>query len=231
MIFAASATPASPLNFGVAGSLPQRIEIEPSAVFAGIERHDRRRRRDVVHVDLRLPAQLVRVDERLDRELAEREDHERVRAARPQLRDLRLHVRGGRVVADRLHDQRARLRAEPAPEPAQQILPVVVALVEHGDLRLLRVRRQDLLRVERALFRVRREVADRPRVLRVVAAERRRARGREHLRHAGGVDEVADREVAVRADDGEEREDVVLLDQLAHVLHGLRRGRRRRRGT
>jgi len=35
MIFAASAVPASFLNFGVAGSLPQRIEIAPSAVDCG----------------------------------------------------------------------------------------------------------------------------------------------------------------------------------------------------
>ena len=35
MIFAASAMPASFANFGVAGSFPQRIEIEPSAVDCG----------------------------------------------------------------------------------------------------------------------------------------------------------------------------------------------------
>src|SRR3954454_4665425 len=183
-----------------------------------VELHDRGRRRDIVDVDLRLPAELVRVDECLDRELAERKDGERVRAARLQLRDLGLHVGCRGVVADGLHDHRARLRTEPLAETGEHVLAVVVALVEDGDLRLLPVGGQDVLRVEPTLEGVRRQVADRPRVLRVVTAEGRRTRRGENGRHAGRVRVVADRQVPVRADDGEQREDVVLLDQLPHVV-------------
>ena len=123
MIFAASAMPASFLNFGVAGILAPD---DRDRAFGGrprVELHDRRRRRDVVDVDLRLPAELVRVLERLDRELAEREDAERVRAARLQLRDLRLHVGCRRVVADRLHDQLRVFAPRPPRNPQSRSLP------------------------------------------------------------------------------------------------------------
>ena len=87
---------------------------------------------------MRLPAQARHGVERLQGELPEREDHEDVRLARLQLRHLWLHVGRRRVVAD-ARDEGLRPRPEPASQPGEEIAPVVVVLVEHGDLRLLDV--------------------------------------------------------------------------------------------
>src|SRR5919202_945933 len=102
-------------------------------------------------------------------------------------------VRGGRVVADLLHD-RPRLRAEPLLEPGDELLAVVVVLVEDGDPRL-RLRLQEVARVHLALGGVGRDEADRPRVAAVVAAEGGRSGGDEELRHPGLVEEAADGDV------------------------------------
>ena len=153
--------------------------------------HQRRRRRDVVHEHLRMPVDAVEAVVRLQRELPKREDAEDVRLRRLQLRDLRLHVRGRRVVTD-FRDDGAGPRAESLAQAGEQVAAVVVVLIEHCDLRSLDVR-DDVLPVELSFLRVRRDVADRPRVLRVVAPEGRRARADIELRHAGLVEELADR--------------------------------------
>src|SRR4029077_6347769 len=92
----------------------------------------------VVDIDLRMPAELVGVDERLDCELAEGEEAERVRAARSEARDLRPHVGDHRVVPGRSGDQLARARAESRAKASQEIQSGGIRLVENRDLRLWR---------------------------------------------------------------------------------------------
>src|SRR5262249_25156087 len=119
-----------------------------------------------------MPAQLVGVDVRLDRKLAEREDAEGVGAAGLELVDLRLDVGVSRLVADRLDDELPVLRAEALAEAGQEIAAVRVRLVEDRDLRLLRVRLEDVVRVDLPLGGIRRRIPDRPGIRRRVAAER-----------------------------------------------------------
>src|SRR4051812_35520303 len=155
--------------------------------------------------------------ERLQRELAECEDHEDVRLRGLQAGDLALDVRARRVVAD-LRGNRARLLPEPLLEPREQVASVLVVLVEDGDPRPLHAR-EDVVAVDPSLLRVRRDVADRPRVLLVVAAERGRAGGDEELRDVVVVQEVPDREIVRGAERVEHPEDLVLLDEPDRVLH------------
>ncbi len=182
--------------------------------------HDVRRAADLVDVDLRPPAEPVRRDEAPDRERwrGDQQQHGRARAAQP--RDLRRDVRRQRVVA-LLRDEVPALRAETGLEAAEQVLAVVVVLEEHGDLRV-RLRLQDVPRVDLALADVARQEADRVRVALVVAAERRRARAREELRHLRRVQERAHRQVVLGPERVEDREHAVLLDELTSRLHGLR---------
>ena len=123
MIFAARVTPGSFANLGVAGSFPHKHRDRALCRALRVELHDRRRRRNVVDVDLRLPAELLRVNEHLDRELAEREDREGVGAAGLQLGDLRLHVGCRWVVPDGLHDLGAASRRGPLRKPLSRSFP------------------------------------------------------------------------------------------------------------
>ena len=95
-------------------------------------------------------------------------------------------------------------------------MAVLVVLVENCDPRPSRTS-EDVLAVDRSFFRVGRREADRPRVLPVVAAERRRAGSDEELRHAQLVEEPPDREVAVRPQRAEHREHLVLLHEPGRV--------------
>ena len=69
-----------------------------------------------------------------------------------------------------------------------------------------------------ALGGVGRDVPDRPRVAAVVAAEGARAARDEQLRDLGRVQERPDREVVARPERVEDREDAVLLDELAGTV-------------
>ncbi len=101
----------------------------------GRELHDVRGRRHCVRErELRLPAELVRVDEALDRELRRREHGVDVRAGRAELRDLRLHVARGDLVRLRGDDLDARA-LDALLQAVQEVLAVVVVLEEHRDLR------------------------------------------------------------------------------------------------
>src|SRR5205807_7466327 len=64
--------------------------------------------------------------------------------------------------------------------------------------------------------------ADRPRVLLVVASPRRGAGGDEELRHLRLVQVVPNRGLRLGAEAANEREDLVLLYQLARELDGVR---------
>ncbi len=180
------------------------------------DRHQRGRRRDVVDEDLRLPVEPRDRVEGLQRELSEREDHQHVGLRGLELRHLRLNVRRGRVVTD-ARDDRLRLRAQPALEAGQQIAPVVIVLVEDGDLRFLHVL-EDVAPVELTLLGVRWDVADRPRVLLVIASEGGRARGDVELRHLRVVQQLAHRKVVARSERAEHGEDLLLLNETDRVV-------------
>ena len=86
------------------------------------EAHEVGRRGDRVDDDeLRLPAELRRLDARLHGELPEREDEVRVRLRRLDLRDLGGDARGGRVVADERDD--LLLPSRRAPSSARRPCP------------------------------------------------------------------------------------------------------------
>jgi hypothetical protein len=103
-------------------------------------------------------------------------------------------VVGGRVALAR--DDAARACAEPAPQAVDEVLAVVVVLEEDRDP-AGRHRPPDVGPVHRALRDIGRLVRDRPRVLAVVAAHRRRAGGREQLRHLDLVQERPDGQVVL----------------------------------
>src|SRR2546429_345571 len=71
---------------------------------------------------------------------------------------------------------------------------------------------EDVAAVDRALLGVGRDVADRPGVLPVVAAEGRRPRGDEELRDLRVVQELSHGEVVARAEGAEDGEHLLLLD-------------------
>ena len=132
-----------------------------------------------------------------------------------------LDVGRGRVIAGSLGELRL-LHAEASREPGEQVVPVLVVLVEDGDPRA-RLRLQHVAREYDPLGLVARDVADRPRIAPVVAPPRRRAARDEKLRHLRLVEKVARRQVGRGAEGVEDREDVVLLNQLADGLDRPRR--------
>ena len=111
--------------------------------------------------------------------------------------------------------------AETATQPVEHVLAEVRVLVQHGDPRLGLVR-GDVAAVDRALAREAREVSHRPRVLRMLGGELRDAATEEELRHLAVVEIGADRERVLGADAVEDREHVVLLDELARQRDRLR---------
>ena len=181
----------------------------------------RRTSRRAPERELRLPAEPIRVLQRLGRLFRGCEDGEDVRAGHAQARDLRLNVGRADVVAlgrDELH-----LRAQDAaPEAGEKLLPIAAVLVEDADPgRALRAR--EVLAEHPPLGGEGGPEADRVRVLGGLGAERRRAGGGEELRHLLLVEVVADGEVLVGAERVEDREDPVLLDEPLRQLGGLRR--------
>jgi hypothetical protein len=104
---------------------------------------------------------------------------------------------------------------------AEQLVAVLVPLVENGDLRL-RMLLRDQAPVDRALARIARQERDRPGPARVLVRERACAAADEELRHLLLVQVLPDRERVLGADGVEDREDVVLLDELRRQLRGLR---------
>ncbi len=165
----------------------------------------------------------MRILERLGRLLRRREHREDVRAGHAEPRDLRLDVVGADVVGLCRHD--LDLGAlEAAAEAREQLLAEAVVLVEdphpRGALRACQVLPEDP-----GLGRVRRPQADRVGEAARVGAERGRTGRSEELRHLPLVEVVADREVLLRAERVEDREDAVLLDEPARL-----RGRAHRVG-
>ena len=185
----------------------------------GGEAHDVRGARDRVHVHLRPPPELAGVRVGLDRELRRREEHQGVHLRRLELRDLRLVVRVVDVVALGRDDQLA-LHAEAVAQPREEVLAVVVVLVEDADARLRR-RLRDVAAVNRSLGAVVRLVADRPRPLLVVLAPGAGAACDEQLGDALSVQVRPRRLVLLGAEAVEDREDVVLLDELARLVDRL----------
>jgi hypothetical protein len=106
-------------------------------------------------------------------------------------------------------------------EPLEQVSPVVAVLVEHGDPRLRPVL-DDVAAVDRALADEARQVAHRPRVAPVAAPDRARAGAAEDLGHLHRVEVATDGEVVLGADRVEDREDLVLLDELPGLVDRAR---------
>ena len=158
----------------------------------------------------------------LDRRRRRHEDHERVGPGRPQPGELRAR-RAARDLVRRPRRRPARctLRgSERRLEAVQVVLAVAVVLVEDRDLRV----RVVVLDVEAVDPRLRDVVGlppDRPRILLVLAAELRRAGRDEYLRHGLRVQVRAYGLVDLRADGAHDREDLVLLDELARQLDGV----------
>ena len=201
------------------------MEVAPTpAVFPALSwtmlHHRRvdRHRRDVFR---RVPAEPRGRDERLNRLCREREDDECVRAGRLQLRDLRRDGDVGHDVALGPHDLPG-VRAEPALQPGEQLLPVLVVLVEDADLRV-RVALGDETPVDGSFALEARQQPHRPRRLRVLVADRGRAAADEQLRHLLLVEVARDCDRLLRADRVEDREDVVALDELLRLRDRLRR--------
>ena len=106
-------------------------------------------------------------------------------------------------------------------EAAEIVAAVVVVLVQHADLGVLDVG-QDVLGVDHRLGVVVGLEAHGPREV-LGIAPLRRAGGDVELRHLLLVHVLVDRRVARRAERLEEREDLVLLDELADHFHRLGR--------
>ena len=181
-------------------------------------RHVREERR-------RAPADLRRRDERRDRLARSGDDEQRVGALRLQREDLLRHRLIGGVEAF-LVDDEALLRGQALLQARDVVLSEGVVLVDDADLRVRHVLR-DVPAVQAALARIVRLPADRVRLRRALArlvcaeAPVRVARGEEHLRHLVGVRVTPGRETGRRPQVAHEREDLVLLDELLYVGHGL----------
>ena len=219
-------TAASFAQVGLAGILrvldADRAVDEVAGTRGASRRQERVRPRDLVRVDLRrLPVERAGDPVRLDRRPRREDDHEDRRAGRPQ---PAICDRGSVDVTSNGCSETMLVFDLPEPdlEAVDQVLAVVVVLVDDADLRV-GVVLADVTPVDQPLADVVREPGGRPRELLPVAGERLRARGREHLRHARGVQVRPDGEIdlgAERADDGE---DLVLLDQPPRELDAVRR--------
>ena len=110
---------------------------------------------------------------------------------------------------------------KPAWKPSQVVLTRIVVLVEHGHLGVGMVG-HDVLGVDRRLGGVVGLPAHGPREL-LGHAPLRRAGGDEELRHLLLVQVLLHHRVGRRAEQLVDREDLVVLDQLAHHLDGLGR--------
>ncbi len=185
------------------------------------DRHDRRLDRHGREVELRLPGELLRGDDRLDHELRRGEEHQRVGPGRLQACDLGDDV-GGRQLVGLGGDDLRPPAGERAREATRHVLAELRVLEQHRDLRP-RPAGGDVAPQHRALAPVARQEADRPRVPRRRAAEGLRAVAGEELRDLLGVQVVADREVVRGAHRVEDREDPVLLDEAPRQLDGLGR--------
>ena len=202
------------------GDRDRALRLQLAARQAG-DRHRVRRARDRVDEDERAPSEHPRRRVGLDRELRRREHHQRVDALRLQPRDLRLDVGVGDVVA-LLRDDQLRPLAERVLEAGDELLPVVVVLVEDPDPGI-RPRLRDVVAVDRSLAPVPWLEADRPRILLVVASPGAPAARDQELRDLQLVQVRADREVLLRTERVVDREDLVVLDEVAGLLDRLRR--------
>ena len=109
--------------------------------------------------------------------------------------------------------------AESGAQPIEIILAVIVVLIEHGDLGIRQVL-EDVIRVDVRFDAVAWQPHHGPRkVLGIVPLVG--AGGNEQLRHLVFVQIVVDRHVRWRAERTKQHEYLVLLDQLAHLLHSL----------
>src|SRR3954453_21740512 len=115
-----------------------------------------------------------------------------------------------------------RERAEPAPEAREHVLPVLGVLVEDADPRARPSVRADPT-IERPLAREPREKAHRPRVALALQRQCRETAPHEELRNGRLVQIWADGERVLRADAAEDREDLVVLDELPRLADGLGR--------
>ena len=167
--------------------------------------------------------------QRCDRGARGGEDDEDVGAVLGDLPDVCAHHRPRVGDAVRLGvDDLARVRAEPVLQPGEVVLAEGVVLVQDADLRA-RLVREDVLRVELGLARVVRLPAHRPRLRRALAnvvdavAPVRVAGGEQHLRHLVLVEVLPRRQARRGTEAPDDREDVILLDELLHVRNGLGR--------
>ena len=169
----------------------------------------------------RLPIELVQLLDRLRGLLGGGGGEQQVGAGRFQLQDLRVDGRVGDLVGRLGDDHRPGLVAEPGLDAVEIVLAEIVVLIEHADLgggMLL----QNVLPVDAALGEVVGIVSHGPgEVLRI--GEFGCAGRGEQLRHFFGVQVFLNRGVGRRADDLERQQHLVVFDQLADLLDGLRR--------
>ena len=137
-----------------------------------------------------------------------------------QARDLGGDVGVGVLVA-RLRDDLRALAGDRSLEAPRHVLAEIVVLEEDADLRAL-ARLGEMAPVDGALAEVALEEAHRPRVARRLR-RRLRAVADEELRHLALVQVRLDRLVVRGADGVEDREDLVLLDELPRQLDGVHR--------
>ena len=170
---------------------------------------------------VRLPADRRHRRVGADRRRRRAEDHHRVDAG-PAQRD---HLGRDRRVGDLEalgHDDLALVGAETGLEPGDVVLAVAVVLVDDADLRAGQVL-DDVPPVDRRLRLVVGLPADRVLVLDVVGAPLGRAGRDVELRHLLLVEVRGHRLLRLGAEAADEREDLVLLDELLRLLDGQRR--------
>ena len=183
--------------------------------------HRADRDRHVGHEEHRLPLQVIDLADRLGGELGNAGHQEDVGAGALQLGDLGIDRGVGGFVARRLGDDLVPSVPQYVAHAGRIVLTEIVVLIKDAELRVLYMF-QHVFRVDLGFGAVVRLPAHGPWILLAVAPLAGPGTD-EELRYLVLIHVAGDCRIARRAEVLEAEIDLIFLDELAHVLDGLRR--------